>query len=195
VVTATPQRVALSELHLPIPVSACVWTLKLPRLTTAAATAASIQRFLPADEQLLFRGTDLKTRGFFTPVLPAAASAEFGPGLYTTPNLEYATHLAGVGCGVVYVFRVPEAQGLRVFEARGKEWDGVVRTAGRRLGWRTDVVVGGVSRDCWEAKENRRAPKVDERLMQCVWRSGEACRRLAEGCVAVFFIEDVQEAV
>ncbi|KAF8245899.1 hypothetical protein K440DRAFT_632806 [Wilcoxina mikolae CBS 423.85] len=191
IVTHTPQHVALSALHLPIPISGSVWTLKLPRLPTAALTAQSIQRFLPTDEQLLFRGTDLKTRGFFTPVFPAAASAEFGPGLYTTPSLEYATHMAGVGTGVVYVFRVPEVMGLRVFEARGKEWEGVVKTGGRRLGWRKDVVVGGVSRDCWEAKENGRTPKVDETLVQCVWRTGEACRRIAEGCVAVFFIEMV----
>ncbi|KAA8895598.1 hypothetical protein FN846DRAFT_968907 [Sphaerosporella brunnea] len=140
---------------------------------------------------------DLAQRGFLVPVLPAEASAELGAGVYTTPSLELATHLAGVGgrAGAVLVFRVPPVEGLKVWELGREEWRRVVARElgirkGRGRGALVDVVVGGVSGDAWVAKMERRMPVAEMGLRQAVWRSGEACRRLASALMAVVFLED-----
>jgi hypothetical protein len=85
-------------------------------------------------------------------------------------------------------------EGLGVWEVEGKEWGALV---GREIGVgkrgrvkRADVVVGRVSEDCWAAKRERRVPREDAMLAQAVWKSGEACRRLAEAVVAVVYLED-----
>lgn len=108
---------------------------------------------------------------------------ELGCGVYTSPSLEYACHLSGEGDGLVYVFWAPSVDGLSVLPVRGLGTTGAGGGGGsssrRRMGWRTDVVLGAL-RAGEEAEEAE--------LVQCVWRSGEACRRLVEACVAVFFI-------
>jgi hypothetical protein len=196
-VTATPQLLPLATLATSIPVAEgrVVWTLRVRRAETPAATAGRIEGLLPKGAWL-YRGTDLAQRGFVAPVLPAEATAELGAGCYTTLDLRLAVHLAGVGgrIGVLFVFREPEMQGLTVCEVMGREWEAVVareigvRKSGRPP--RADVLVGKVSEDCWAARRDRRVPREDGTLVQAVWKSGEACRRLAEAVAAVVYLED-----
>ncbi|KAI5812187.1 hypothetical protein BZA77DRAFT_148268 [Pyronema omphalodes] len=180
VVSYEAQQLSTKELGLSIPVQQNVWTIRISRSTTPAEMAAVMKGYLPVGEQLLFRGMDLQTPGFFgTAVL--GGSAEFGQGIYTTTSLELATHLLGAAEGAVYVFRVPDVAGMKVVEVTGREWEKCVGTQGRKY-WRTDVVVGAVS----TIEGNKK--REDRELVQCVWRSGEAYQRLAEMCVAIFFI-------
>jgi len=195
VVTYQLQLLPLSTLHLPIPVEKNVYTLRLRRSPTPAATAAAIAALLPKGQEFLYRGADLGARGFFTPILPQGATAELGAGLYTTPSLEYAVHLAGItGSGVVYVFQLPPVQALSVTRLQGKEWSAVVSGAARgklgRLVARADVLVGAVSRDAWAAREEGRRSREDAEIGQVVWKSGGACARVAEGVGMVVFLED-----
>jgi len=191
----TPQLVPLAALALAIPVTKNVLAVRLRRAATPAATAAAITDLLPPAARhlsLQYRGCARGARGFFAPVLPPAATTEFGAGLYTTPHLDYAVHLAGAAAtGVVYIFADPPRDGLAVATVHGREWNRLVvggKTA-RVLG-RADVLAGRVSRDCWAAKEACRSAVEDSLIEQVVWRSGEACRRLAEGVGMVVFLED-----
>ncbi|KAI5800499.1 hypothetical protein FPQ18DRAFT_57114 [Pyronema domesticum] len=174
------RRMGVKELGLSLPTKQDVWTIRIPRATTPQEMAVVMRGYLPTGEQLLFRGMDLQTRGFLgTSTL--GGTTEFGQGVYTTTSLELATHLLGTAEGAVYVFRVPDVAGMKVVEVTGREWEKCVGTQGRKY-WRTDVVVGAVS----TIEGNKK--REDRELVQCVWRSGEACQRLAEMCVAVFFV-------
>ena len=197
--------------------NATIWTARVTRGATPSDTAARIRQFLPplppppspspspppsAAGQLLqrrrlqYRGTDRRARGGgggFVPSVGAAGGpggeggvGELGCGVYTSPSLEYACHLSGEGDGLVYVFWAPTVDGLSVLPVRGAGGGGSSNSSNnnkRRMGWRTDVVLGAL-----RAGEEAEAEAEEGELVQCVWRSGEACRRLAEACVAVFFV-------
>lgn len=111
---------------------------------------------------LLFRGLSrsmlTSLMGFFTPVvMPVNVDNEFGPGFYTTSNLQYALGYSRAQ-GVILVFKNADFRHLKSLQLEGREWQLITKFwAGRTASniqeriptdWvRSDVLKGPVSTD------------------------------------------------
>lgn len=151
---------------------------------------------------LLFRGGS-KARvalsmTFFIPVISTShVENEFGPGIYTTDNFQYAKEYAGSN-GAIMVFRDTDYRDLEVWRPNPQEWNSLTAT------WMqlpvnnismspkfksAEVIIGPISSGGGEARKKKTFLKQSERS-QSVFQSYRACERLRDSLVAIIYIEN-----
>lgn len=154
------------------------------------------------DGNYLFRGLSLhaleESAKFMLPIIGRKGEAEFGPGIYTTPNIETAIKYAGPA-GAVLVFKIPSFRRLHVWEPEGEEWQQLVNRSSR-LGLAgvmpeayqiADVIIGPISGPPPKAVGKKKSlPVPDADQMQTVFVSCPACARLGQALKAIIYLGD-----
>lgn len=154
---------------------------------------------------VLFRGLPLHALGLlmtlFVPVISQAnRSNEFGPGMYTTSDFEYAKAYAGSN-GAIMVFRDVDTRDLNVWRpANGQdndEWKQLVahyslqNQADDKVPENhkmADVISGPVSSTIKGAKKVTKGALVPDEIQQTAFVGYKAFNRLAASLVAIIYI-------
>lgn len=151
---------------------------------------------------LLFRGMGLYSlelmMTFFIPRISTNnKDNEFGPGIYTTTDFEYAKRYAGSN-GAMMVFRDVDNRDLFVWEPKGDDWSQLIghytnlqqsddHVPAKRKG--ADVIRGPISATREGTTRVTRGSLVpDVNTIQQAFVSYRSCERLAASLVAIIYI-------
>lgn len=150
---------------------------------------------------LLFRGLPLYalelSMTLFVPIISQANKAnEFGPGVYTTTDLEYATAYAGPS-GAIMVFRDVDTRNLTVWEPENDEWKKLVaHHSVPNLAVESvpdnhkiaDIISGPVSTIAKGAKKVTKGTLIPGNIQRRVFVSYGAFEKLAASLIAIIYI-------
>ena len=154
-------------------------------------------------DNIWFRGTSfsalISSLAFFIPVIHGHnLENEFGPGIYTTNNFEYALDYAGRN-GVVMVFQAPDFRNVKTWVPSSDDWNQLVAnwlqlrlaiTQGQLPddNRKADLIRGPIPQRQIQAARYNRLP-VQSTVDQMVAVSYAGCAALANSLSMIIYIE------
>ena len=178
-----------------------VQTMKVKYSKHEARLLADIKKHLGSDsfpDGALFRGLSQfeleESLRFFTPV--SSSIAEFGPGIYTSPDPRVALTNAGRN-GAVMVFGPVDERQLNRWTPDDEEWEELVAVSMRthypagpmpQAYYDADVIVGASSNNIPVSLRHLSRP-IPSRDQQHVFTSYAGCQKLREALRAVVYLD------